>query len=152
MEKGSVQETRQKVQAVQKRRRYQGSNCSYRHKDRRATGSHQRPERTESTDSGDQAVSDWDYIKKLGGTGILRRQDVQDLKNQRSRVLWLMLDGDWHSGQEIVRVAGGTEGLRRLRELREIPNIAIERKRMNERREYLYRLQMKMGFQQELAL
>ena len=36
-------------------------------------------------------MKDWDYIKKLGGAGILKRSDVADLKNQRAKVLYLML-------------------------------------------------------------
>jgi hypothetical protein len=95
-------------------------------------------------------VSDWDYIKKLGGEGILSRQDVRDLKNQRAKVLYLMLDGMWHSGQEILVWSGGTEGLRRMRELREIPGASIERFRPDGKREYHYRLKLQSGLQQEL--
>ena len=85
-------------------------------------------------------MKDWDYIKKLGGEGILSRQDVNSLKSQRYRVLWLMLDGKWHTAADIISIAGGSEGLRRLRELREIPNAEIERKRQLTSRNFLYRL------------
>ena len=95
-------------------------------------------------------MNDWDYIHKLGGEGILSRQDVQDLKGQRAKVLWLMLDGNWHSSQEILDAAGGSEGMRRLRELREIPNVTIERKRGNLGRVFFYRLRLSMGLQQDL--
>lgn len=91
----------------------------------------------------------WTYIKRLGGDGILSRQDVNHLKNQRARVLYLMLDGNWHSAQEILEFAGGSEGLRRLRELRDIPNVTIERKR-SLGRAFFYRLQYKHGLQGDL--
>lgn len=85
-------------------------------------------------------MNEWQRIKKLGGEGILTREDIRDLDTQRIKVLWLMLDYKWHPGPEIVRVAGGSEGLRRLRELREIPDILIERKRDEKNRVFLYRL------------
>ena len=96
-------------------------------------------------------MSDWAYIKKLGGEGILSRQDVQHLRTQRDRVLYLMLDGLWHSANEIVAAAKGTEGLRRLRELRDIPNVTIERRRCHKcpDRLFFYRLQFN-GMQGEL--
>lgn len=94
-------------------------------------------------------MSDWDYIKKLGGEGILSRQDVRDLKNQRAKVLYLMLDGLWHRADEIIRFSGGREGLRRMRELREIPGVTIHRMKQPNR-DFIYRLQYETGIQGDL--
>ena len=95
-------------------------------------------------------AADWDYIKRLGGEGILRRSDVADLKNQRDKVLYLMLDGNWHDAGQIIAASGGREGLRRMRELREIPNVVIERKPHPDfKRDFMYRLVYNSG-QQEL--
>ena len=68
-------------------------------------------------------------ISKLGGEGILTEADIPSLKTQRARVLALMEDGKEHSGLEIIRVSGGSEGLRRLRELRTIPGVVIKKRR-----------------------
>lgn len=86
------------------------------------------------------ARAEWDRIKKLGGLGVLRRSDIADLDNQRIKVLYLMLDYGWHEASEVVAAAGGSEGLRRLRELREIPGMTVERERVAERRLFRYRL------------
>ena len=68
-------------------------------------------------------------LLKIGGEGILTLDDLPKLTNQRKRVFLHLVDGRWHSGPEIVRIAEGSEGLRRLRELREIPWVAIDRRR-----------------------
>ena len=94
-------------------------------------------------------VKQWDYIKKLGGAGILRRSDLEDLSNQRTRVLWLMLDGLPHTASEIIKVSGGREGLRRMRELREIPYVTIQRDR-GVGRDFTYCLIYRPGIQREL--
>jgi len=78
----------------------------------------------------------------LGGEGILTPSDLPDLDTQRWRVLELVADGQWHLAPEIVEAAGGSEGLRRLRELRRIPFVAIERKRIEDRRLWAYRLRV----------
>jgi len=96
-------------------------------------------------------ISDWDYIKKLGGEGILRRSDIADLKNQRARVLYLMLDGGWYFPDQIIAAAGGRAGMRRMRELREIPNVTIERVRSPfTKRDFMYRLKYAPGLQGEI--
>ena len=94
-------------------------------------------------------MKDWDRIKKLGGAGILTRNDITDLTSQRAKVLWLMLDGFWHSADSIRDAAGGSEGLRRLRELRELPYVTITRHRGHSRRFY-YCLEYAPGIQAEL--
>ena len=96
-------------------------------------------------------ISDWDYIKRLGGQGILQRSDVKDLKSQRAKVLHLMLDGRWHKAGEILEVSGGREGLRRLRELRDIPHASIEKaKKIVGGRDFWYRLNYTPGIQKDL--
>ena len=96
-------------------------------------------------------MNDWDCIKKLGGEGILKLEDVADLKNQRAKVLALMLDGYWHSANSIIHASGGREGLRRMRELREIPHVTIERSANPlAKRDFRYRLNYDPSKQQEL--
>ena len=93
----------------------------------------------------------WKNIKRLGGQGILQRADLIDLQTQRARVLWLMLDGLWHTATEIITWSHGREGLRRMRELREIPHMSIERRRLKGR-DFMYRLKYQPGIQGELSL
>ena len=71
----------------------------------------------------------YEKIKQLGGQDILTVNDIPDLDAQRGRVFKLMLDGNWHEGPEILQVARGTEGLRRMRELRKMPGVVIEKRR-----------------------
>jgi hypothetical protein len=97
-------------------------------------------------------MNDWKYIKKLGGQGILKKSDVVFLKSQRARVLFLMMDGHWHLAGQIIKASGGREGLRRMRELREIPNVTIDRERAYQSRDFMYRLIYKPGIQQDLFL
>jgi hypothetical protein len=86
-------------------------------------------------------MKNWEKIKKLGGEGVLTQQDIADFSTQRARVLHLMLDGFWHSAEHIIGAAGGREGLRRMRELREIPGARIERIRAPMgKRDFMYRL------------
>ena len=94
-------------------------------------------------------MNDWERIKKLGGAGILTRADITDLTGQRAKVLWLMLDGKWHSADAIREAAGGSEGLRRLRELRELPYATITREKSIGRM-FFYRLDYAPGIQTEL--
>ena len=55
---------------------------------------------------------------RLGGVGILTPDDLARLRAGVKRVYLLMQDGAWHTGPEICAAARGSEGLRRLRELR----------------------------------
>ncbi len=80
-------------------------------------------------------------IKRLGGVGILTEGDIPSLESQQGKVLKLMSDGRWHPAREVLKVAGGTEGLRRLRELRTMPGVTIEKmRRVDDRRFFHYRL------------
>jgi len=81
-------------------------------------------------------------IKALGGVGILKRADLPAINTQRRQVLDLMSDGEWHGALAILQAAGGTEGLRRLRELRAIPNLIVERRRINGARAFEYRVRV----------
>ena len=65
--------------------------------------------------------------------------DMKELGAGRKRVLQLMLDGRWHSAEEIRQAAQGSEGLRRLRELK--TRYQIDKRRIaSEKRHYEYRL------------
>jgi hypothetical protein len=76
-------------------------------------------------------------IKALGGEGILSDGDLVDLGEGVRRAYELMKDGQWHSPEEIERVTGQREGLRRARELRRW--FDLEKKTVGKRR-WLYRL------------
>jgi len=54
----------------------------------------------------------------LSTVGALSLDDIRRLKTARDRVLALMVDSKWHTANEI-REIGGSEGLRRYRELRQ---------------------------------
>ncbi len=88
---------------------------------------------------------DWRYILRLGGLGILDPDDLPGLRSQKGRVLRLMIDQKWHRSLQILDAAGGTEGLRRLRELRSIPNVLVERRRVGTNRLFEYRLQFRVS-------
>ena len=74
----------------------------------------------------------------LGGEGLLTGADLAELNEGARRVGALMADGDWHNAIEIRAVAGAgedsaSEGLRRLRELRAIPGVSLQRKSLGNR-------------------
>ena len=68
-------------------------------------------------------MNDEKAIRALGGEGILTLSDLPALNTQRRRVWSLKSDGLWHPANEILAAAGGSEGLRRMRELRQLPGI-----------------------------
>lgn len=69
----------------------------------------------------------------------LTHKDMKELGAGKRRVLALMFDHQWHSAAEIRDVAQGSEGLRRLRELKS--HYTIEKRRIaSEKRHYEYRL------------
>lgn len=79
----------------------------------------------------------------LGGVSTLTDKDMAELGAGTLRVYRLMCDGQWHSPEEIRRVAGSvghpaTEGLRRMRVLRRW--YIVERRRVTEGRLWHYRL------------
>ena len=87
-----------------------------------------------------------DEIRRLGGEGILVPQDVAQLKASVGRVYELMKDGAWYTREEIEYAAGGKEGMRRMRQLRQY--FEIQRMRVSLTRTFLYRLATKpcVGF------
>jgi len=74
--------------------------------------------------------------KRLGGHGILSDDDIAELKAGTRRVYDLMCDGEWHNANDIRMAAGkdgvpASEGTRRLRELRTITGLCIERRKVD---------------------
>lgn len=71
-------------------------------------------------------MTDWTQrqrIAALGGQGILNSSDVDDFEGAKARVLALMLDGKWHTVEEIDAAAGtpghpARAGLRRYEDVR----------------------------------
>ena len=78
-----------------------------------------------------------DYIKSVGGIDILTLPDAVELIASEHRVFMFMRDREWHSASSIRQVAGGSEGLRRMRSLRRY--FVVERRR-GTGREFEYRL------------
>ena len=62
------------------------------------------------------------FIQRHGGVGILTPEDVPDLQNAVREAFSILMDGQWHSGQEIKERHrhGQGEALRRVRDLRPI--------------------------------
>lgn len=84
-------------------------------------------------------------LRSIGALGVLRQNDLVELAAGSVRVAELMCDGRWYTAEEIREAAGengepATEGLRRMRELRDIPGIVIERERIPGGRHFRYRL------------
>lgn len=48
----------------------------------------------------------------------LTEKDMQDFTHARKAIYNLMIDGQWHSAEDIIEVSGQREGLRRMRDLR----------------------------------
>jgi len=81
-----------------------------------------------------------DEIKKIGGEGKLNGSDISDFGTQRAKVFKLMSDGEWHTSMEVLIASGGTEGLRRLRELRGQPGVTILSDRHPFSRKWFYKM------------
>ena len=84
-------------------------------------------------------------LKAIGAVGTLSTADLEELRAGSRRVAELMCDGNWYTAEEIREAAGtegkpATEGLRRLRELRELPGISIEREKIPGTRSFRYKL------------
>lgn len=87
-------------------------------------------------------------IDGLGGAGILTDSDLVALSGGVHRVYKLMQDGAWHTREEIELAAGmngkpAAEGMRRMRELRRLFEIDVER--AAEGRLFRYRLRPRNG-------
>lgn len=79
---------------------------------------------------------------------IIPRSSIpEDAKTRRENVWKLLQDGKWHSTMDINAVdVGGSEGCRRLRELRaqikrgHLPGKGIEKRKMIDSNQFEYRL------------
>lgn len=83
--------------------------------------------------------------KALGGWDApLTLDDIRDFESGVLRVLAFMADQNWHHPEDIRRVAGAgrtsSEGLRRMRQLRKLPNVRIDKHREDGTRTWHYRL------------
>lgn len=76
---------------------------------------------------------------RLGSYGTLSKADLKDLDAANRRVYALLSDGRWHTDAEVIAASRQREGLRRLRELRQI-GIDIDTRRLPGRRAYEYRM------------
>lgn len=79
-------------------------------------------------------------LSLLGAHGILSAKDLPTLNAGCKRVLALLMDSKWHDAEEVRVVAGGSEGLRRLRELRTHGYDIIKRRSSTDARLFEYRL------------
>jgi len=77
-------------------------------------------------------------IARLGGRGSLTTSDLLEFSWAKIKILHLLIDGRWHSAQEIIDASEQREGLRRLRDLRS-DGFEIEKKK-GEGRDWSYRL------------
>lgn len=77
-------------------------------------------------------------VRALGGVGILSPADIEELSAATRRVYELMRSGAWYSADDIRAAAQGSEGLRRMRELRK--HVTIEKRRRSGSRLYEYRI------------
>ena len=87
------------------------------------------------------------WLYAHGAIGILSQADVDALKAGAHRVYGLMRGGDWHTPEQIDLAAGkggipARAGLRRMRDLRDLPGVTIERRHVGGRR-FEYRMAVK---------
>jgi len=86
-------------------------------------------------------VSDDDlfsYAKRIRFNDMTQK-DASELRAGVREVMDLMRDGQWHDREEIIQAAKGSEGLRRMRELRK-RGFSVEKQRKPETRSWSYRL------------
>jgi len=78
------------------------------------------------------------YARRIAFAGMTER-DFSGLQSACRRVYDLMKDGAWHTAQAIIDASGQREGIRRMRELRQIGYV-VEERREPGRREWSYRI------------
>jgi len=83
-------------------------------------------------------------LKSIGAETVLHTRELAALNAGSRRVFALMSDWQWHTADAIRCAAGengeaASEGLRRMRELRSVPGVDVERRRA-EGRLFEYRL------------
>ena len=66
--------------------------------------------------------------------------DFSGLQSACRRVYDLLKDGDWHTATEVIDAAKQREGLRRMREVRDVLKFTIETDRPGDGREFRYKL------------
>jgi len=78
-------------------------------------------------------------IRAIGGEGIVTPEDLSVFCEQRWRVFKMMSDGRWYTRPQIEAAARGADGLRRMRQLRDV-GIVIPRRRIQGTRTFVYRI------------
>ena len=78
------------------------------------------------------------YAQRIGFTSMTPH-DFSGLQAACRRVYDLMRDGEWHTATEVIDAAKQREGLRRMRDLRQIGYV-LEQHRPEGSREWHYRL------------
>jgi len=84
-------------------------------------------------------------VAALGGVGVITERDLGGLAEGAKRVARLMADGRRHTREEINAAAQQAEGTRRLRELRDIPGVAVRCARVGAGRVFEYWLERMVG-------
>ncbi len=79
------------------------------------------------------------WLYSHGANGLITDRDVEDLRGGTRRVFDLMGDGAWHTAEEIDMAAGengipARGGMRRMRDLRDVPGVTILKKHLSGRR------------------
>lgn len=78
------------------------------------------------------------YARRVAFASMTER-DFAGLQSACRRVYDLMRDGEWHTAQAIIDAAKQREGLKRMRDLRQI-GYRIETDRPGQGREFRYKL------------
>ena len=79
------------------------------------------------------------YAQRTGFEGMTGL-DFYGLQAACRKVYDHMKDGAWHSAQSIIDASGQREGLRRMREVRDVLKFTIETDRPGDGREFRYRM------------
>ncbi len=79
------------------------------------------------------------YARRIAFSSMTER-DFAGLQSACRRVYDLMRDGEWHTAQAIIEASGQREGLRRMREVRDVLKFTIETDRPGDGREFRYRM------------
>ena len=78
------------------------------------------------------------YARRVAFASMTER-DFAGMQSACRRVYDLMRDGEWHTAQAIIDAAKQREGLKRMRDLRQI-GYTIETDRPGDGREFRYRM------------
>ena len=77
-------------------------------------------------------------IKRLGGVGILRPNDLHAFCEQEVRILNKMANGHWYTRKDIEAIGDAADSMRRMRELRSV--VRIVRQRIDDSVNWRYRI------------